>query len=66
MSITNVRKNFSEWIESGRVLLVSGDGREGYVEKSPYKAIHVGAAANTIPQAVGQFDFCSHSIMFCS
>jgi len=52
MSITNVRKNFSDWIDSRRVLLVAGDGREGYAEKSPYKAIHVGAAANTIPQAL--------------
>lgn len=52
MSIANVNKNFSEWIESGRVLLVTGDGREGYAEKAPYKAIHVGAAAATIPRAV--------------
>ena len=29
-----------------------GDGREGYTAEGPYNAIHVGAAAATLPQAV--------------
>ena len=29
-----------------------GDGREGHVAEGPYNAIHVGAAAVTLPQAV--------------
>lgn len=31
-----------------------GDGRLGYPEGAPYSAIHVGAAAPTIPEAVSQ------------
>ena len=27
-----------------------GDGRKGYPEEAPYNAIHVGAAAPTLPQ----------------
>lgn len=29
-----------------------GDGRQGYQEGAPYDAIHVGAAAATLPKAV--------------
>lgn len=29
-----------------------GDGRMGFPEEAPYDAIHVGAAAPTVPQAV--------------
>lgn len=29
-----------------------GDGRMGYPEEAPYDAIHVGAAAPVVPQAV--------------
>lgn len=29
-----------------------GDGRLGYPEEAPYDAIHVGAAAPVVPQAV--------------
>lgn len=29
-----------------------GDGRQGFPEEAPYNAIHVGAAAPTMPQAV--------------
>lgn len=37
-------------MESGRVVLVSGDGRKGYPSEAPYDAIHVGAAAPTLPE----------------
>lgn len=39
------------------VLLV-GDGRMGYAEEAPYDAIHVGAAAPVVPQAVSRFSVC--------
>lgn len=29
-----------------------GDGRQGYAEGGPYNAIHVGAAAPTLPEPV--------------
>ena len=31
---------------------VVGDGRRGYRESAPYDAIHVGAAADEVPQEV--------------
>lgn len=31
---------------------IVGDGRQGYDADGPYNAIHVGAAAPTLPQAV--------------
>lgn len=33
-------------------LHIVGDGRLGYEPSAPYNAIHVGAAAPTMPQAV--------------
>lgn len=33
-------------------LCVVGDGRQGYPEEAPYDAIHVGAAAATVPKEV--------------
>jgi len=32
--------------------VLAGDGRLGYPDDAPYDAIHVGAAAATIPQPV--------------
>lgn len=34
-----------------------GDGRMGYTEEAPYDAIHVGAAAPTVPQAVSLSEY---------
>nr|CAD7444907.1 unnamed protein product [Timema bartmani] len=51
-SRTNVMKDHPDLLESGRVKLVVGDGRQGYKEEAPYNAIHVGAAAPTLPEAV--------------
>ncbi len=39
-------------IKSGRIKMVCGDGRKGYHQDAPYDAIHVGAAAHEIPEAV--------------
>jgi len=39
-------------LSSGRVKILEGDGWEGYPPGAPYDAIHVGAAAESIPQAL--------------
>ncbi|XP_077998364.1 protein-L-isoaspartate(D-aspartate) O-methyltransferase-like [Glandiceps talaboti] len=49
---TNTRKSYSHLLTSGRIKLVCGDGRNGYAAEGPYDAIHVGAAAETVPQAL--------------
>uniref|UniRef100_A0A8C4N2J5 Protein-L-isoaspartate O-methyltransferase n=1 Tax=Eptatretus burgeri TaxID=7764 RepID=A0A8C4N2J5_EPTBU len=51
-SIKNVQKDDPELLSSGRMKLVVGDGRLGYPELAPYDAIHVGAAAATVPHAL--------------
>uniref|UniRef100_A0AAQ5YX31 Protein-L-isoaspartate O-methyltransferase n=1 Tax=Amphiprion ocellaris TaxID=80972 RepID=A0AAQ5YX31_AMPOC len=51
-AITNVKKDDPSLITSGRVKLLVGDGRMGFKEEAPYDAIHVGAAAPTVPQAL--------------
>ncbi|KAI9144342.1 L-isoaspartyl protein carboxyl methyltransferase [Paraphysoderma sedebokerense] len=52
MSIKNVHDDMPELLDSGRVRLVLGDGRQGYPAEAPYNAIHVGAAAPKIPDAL--------------
>ncbi|KAI9276756.1 protein-L-isoaspartate O-methyltransferase [Phascolomyces articulosus] len=49
ISNRNVRKQHAEWIDNHRVKFVTGDGRQGYPEESPYDCIHVGAAASEKP-----------------
>ena len=51
-SESNVKKNNADLLSSGQVKLVVGDGRQGYAPDGPYHAIHVGAAAPTLPQAL--------------
>ncbi|KAK9956347.1 hypothetical protein ABG768_014088 [Culter alburnus] len=51
-SVTNVKKDDPSLISSGRIRLIVGDGRMGFPEEAPYDAIHVGAAAPTVPQAL--------------
>ncbi|XP_020285316.1 protein-L-isoaspartate(D-aspartate) O-methyltransferase-like isoform X2 [Pseudomyrmex gracilis] len=48
----NIRQDHANLLRDGRVELVVGDGRLGYPERGPYNAIHVGAAAKEIPQAL--------------
>ncbi|TKS86603.1 Protein-L-isoaspartate(D-aspartate) O-methyltransferase [Collichthys lucidus] len=52
MSIKNVQADDPELLTSGRIKLVVGDGRLGFPDGAPYDAIHVGAAAATIPKAL--------------
>ncbi|KAL2099106.1 hypothetical protein ACEWY4_005586 [Coilia grayii] len=51
-SVRNVQADDPELLSSGRIKLIVGDGRLGYPEEAPYDAIHVGAAAATIPKAL--------------
>ncbi|KAG9336321.1 hypothetical protein JZ751_002668 [Albula glossodonta] len=51
-SIRNIRGDDPELLTSGRIKLVVGDGRLGYPDGAPYDAIHVGAAAPTLPRAL--------------
>ena len=51
-ALKNVNKDNPELLKSGRVTLVVGDGRLGFTERAPYDAIHVGAAAVTVPDAL--------------
>ncbi|KAL0267574.1 UNVERIFIED_CONTAM: hypothetical protein PYX00_009808 [Menopon gallinae] len=51
-SIDNVKHDQPGLLESGRVKFIVGDGRQGYAEDAPYNAIHVGAAAPVLPEAL--------------
>lgn len=52
MARENIEKDQPELLKSGRVKLIVGDGRLGVPELGPYNAIHVGAAALEVPQAL--------------
>ncbi|CAG2115048.1 unnamed protein product, partial [Medioppia subpectinata] len=52
LSVENIRRDQPNLIESKRVKMIVGDGRQGYPQEAPYDAIHVGAAAPTLPQAL--------------
>ncbi|KAK2812156.1 hypothetical protein FQN50_001513 [Emmonsiellopsis sp. PD_5] len=57
LSRNNLQKSEDgrQFLESGKIKLVQGDGRLGYAEGGPYDAIHVGAAAATFhPQLIEQ------------
>merc|ERR1712051_522478 len=51
-SVSNVKKNHEDLLKSGQIKLVVGDGRQGHAQNGPYHAIHVGAAAPSLPQAL--------------
>lgn len=51
-SIENIRLDDQTLLEAGRLKIVVGDGRLGHPDGAPYDAIHVGAAAATVPQAL--------------
>eukprot|EP00062_Callorhinchus_milii_P020966 gi/632977195/ref/XP_007905213.1/ PREDICTED: protein-L-isoaspartate(D-aspartate) O-methyltransferase-like [Callorhinchus milii] len=54
ISIKNVKSDNASLLSSGRAKLIAGDGWLGYLEDAPYDAIHVGAAAPTVPPALIQ------------
>ena len=54
----NIQKDQPHLLSSGRVELVTGDGRLGYPPRAPYDAIHVGAAAPVLPETVSPDEWC--------
>lgn len=52
LATENFKRGSPDLLTSERVLLITGDGRQGYPEKAPYDCIHVGAAAGTVPSAL--------------
>jgi protein-L-isoaspartate(D-aspartate) O-methyltransferase len=53
-SIANVKKSnlTAKLLEGDQLKFVVGDGRQGHEPDAPYDAIHVGAAAPTLPEKV--------------
>ena len=57
-SINNVRKNHGDLLDNKKIIFVNSDGRLGYKEFGPYKAIHVGAAVEEKPiELINQLDY---------
>ena len=52
LATKNIKRDNPDLLTSERVTLMTGDGRLGYLEKAPYDAIHVGAAADSVPTAL--------------
>ncbi|XP_075974153.1 protein-L-isoaspartate (D-aspartate) O-methyltransferase isoform X2 [Anticarsia gemmatalis] len=52
LATRNLEHDNPNLLTSKRIQLVVGDGRQGYPSEAPYNAIHVGAAAPTLPQAL--------------
>ncbi|KAL2459500.1 Protein-L-isoaspartate O-methyltransferase 1 [Forsythia ovata] len=53
ISLQNIQKSAAApLLKEGSLVLHTGDGRLGWPEHAPYDAIHVGAAAPEIPQAL--------------
>eukprot|EP01122_Echinamoeba_exundans_P001686 TRINITY_DN116_c0_g1_i1.p1 TRINITY_DN116_c0_g1~~TRINITY_DN116_c0_g1_i1.p1 ORF type:complete len:165 (-),score=30.47 TRINITY_DN116_c0_g1_i1:215-709(-) len=52
MSIKNLKSDRSDLLDDGYAEIHEGDGYKGWAESAPYDAIHVGAAAPSIPQAL--------------
>lgn len=50
-SVGNLRRDgLGSFIENGHVIVQAADGRKGNANEGPYNAIHVGAAAPTMPR----------------
>ncbi|XP_066597997.1 protein-L-isoaspartate(D-aspartate) O-methyltransferase-like [Prorops nasuta] len=50
ISEKNVQEDCSHFLKDGRLKFVVADGRLGYPDDGPYNAIHVGAAAEKLPE----------------
>jgi protein-L-isoaspartate(D-aspartate) O-methyltransferase len=49
-SIGNLNSDDESMLSGGKLKIIQGDGRLGCSEHAPYDAIHVGAAAEEIPE----------------
>jgi protein-L-isoaspartate(D-aspartate) O-methyltransferase len=47
---TDPDKTIQKMMQEGRIEVLEGDGWQGYEKQAPYAAIHVGAAAETLPE----------------
>eukprot|EP00397_Hematodinium_sp_SG-2012_P024425 GEMP01025444.1.p1 GENE.GEMP01025444.1~~GEMP01025444.1.p1 ORF type:complete len:235 (+),score=50.42 GEMP01025444.1:178-882(+) len=52
LAMKNVMKGDGELLAEKRLILLQGDGWKGAPEHGPFDAIHVGAAAESLPQAL--------------
>ena len=52
LTTKNIKKSDGDLLESGVVEIVLGDGWQGWEAHAPYDAIHVGAAAATLPRTL--------------
>ena len=48
----NINKHHKNLLDTKKVILVCGDGRQGCAEYGPYNCIHVGAASANVPKAL--------------
>ena len=48
----NIQKHHKNLLDDKKIILLNLDGRNGYKELGPYQLIHVGAAAEKIPQVL--------------
>eukprot|EP00826_Nyctotherus_ovalis_P021630 TRINITY_DN1701_c0_g1_i11.p3 TRINITY_DN1701_c0_g1~~TRINITY_DN1701_c0_g1_i11.p3 ORF type:complete len:125 (-),score=27.04 TRINITY_DN1701_c0_g1_i11:171-545(-) len=46
----NIAKHHKHFLDDGSITMVAGDGRKGLPEYAPYDVIHVGAAADILPE----------------
>ncbi|KAJ8676720.1 hypothetical protein QAD02_012507 [Eretmocerus hayati] len=49
-SMKNIQEGNPDFLREGRIKIIEGDGRLGVADHGPYDAIHVGAAAESLPQ----------------
>ena len=49
-SIENISKHHSNLLQNKNIIMLNADGRKGIQDYAPFKIIHVGAAAEKIPQ----------------
>ncbi|KAJ0175656.1 hypothetical protein K1T71_008815 [Dendrolimus kikuchii] len=52
LATKNIRNDNPQLLDSQRIKLLAGDGRLGYPPEAPFNAIHVGAAAPSLPQTL--------------
>ncbi|CAK73958.1 unnamed protein product (macronuclear) [Paramecium tetraurelia] len=45
-----IDRAYNQQLKDKQIQIIRGDGRLGFEQEGPYQAIHVGAAAETIPQ----------------
>jgi protein-L-isoaspartate(D-aspartate) O-methyltransferase len=57
-TINNIKKHHSNLLREGKIIIEKCDGRKGFQKYAPYKVIHVGAAAPTVPSdLISQLDY---------